>query len=331
MKTLKIKSITEKSEKVLNKERQYTNSFGSGSTKIGSLGVATINMPRLAYKYQGDESSFFEALKEMCNDCARINHAKRKVVEKRIENGNLPLYTLGFIDLKKQYSTTGINGLNECVEIMGYNILEEEGQNFVIKCLNVINEINEKNEKQYSTPHNCEQIPGESSSSKLAEKDKLLKYQTETFKYDIYSNQFIPLVKSADLLDRIKLQGLFDKHFSGGAIMHINVDTSINDSKQLEDLIKMCAKKGVVYFAINYKIQQCENGHIGVGSNEKCNVCNGQITDEFTRVVGYLVKTKSFSKIRREVEYPNRKFYKKIDDVFDKESCDETLLNCIGF
>ena len=98
---------------------------------------------------------------------------------------------------------------------MGYNILEESGQEFVFKLLDVINITNEKNERQFGCPTNAEQIPGESSSAKLAAKDKLLKIQSNEHQYDIYSNQFIPLTTKADLLDRIKIQGMFDGKFSG--------------------------------------------------------------------------------------------------------------------
>jgi len=292
----------------LNKNRQYTNSFGSGSTKIGSLGVVTINLPRIAYKHSDNEEAFFEELKLLVEDTARINNAKRNIIQKRIDNGNLPLYSLGFIDIKKQYSTTGICGLNEAVEIMGYNILDDKGQDFVLKIMKVINATNEKSERQLSAPHNTEQIPAESTAVKLASKDRLLKYQTPEHEYELYSNQFIPLTTKADLLDRIEIQGKFDKHFSGGAICHLNVDTQITDKEKMKQLIKTAARKNVVYFAINYNIQMCEDGHMSVGKKETCN-CGKMITDNFTRVVGFLVNTKSFNAKRREIDYPNRQFY----------------------
>lgn len=291
-------------------ENEYFNSFGSGSSKIGSLGVCTINIPRLAFKYKDDKEKFLFELKELVDLCARINHVKRFIVKKRVDNGNLPLYELGFMELTKQYSTCGVNGVNEAVEIFGKNILEESGQNFVLEMLEVINKANDENQKRFKTPHNCEQIPGENVSIKLASKDKLMKYQDT---YDIYSNQFIPLITTADLLDRIKLQGLFDKHFSGGAIGHFNVEERITDSKSIEDLIKMCAKMGVVYFAINYNIMQCENEHITVGKSETCSICSAPITGMFTRVVGFLTAVKSWHKIRRELDHPNRQFYNSVD------------------
>lgn len=287
-------------------ENEYFNSFGSGSSKIGSLGVCTINFPRLAFKYKTDEAKFFSELKDLVVTCAKVNNTKRHVVKKRIDNGNLPFYSLGFMDLSKQYSTCGVNGLYEaCVE-MGYDIKTTEGQAFVLKCLEVINKTNDEQQKRYKMPHNCEQIPGENSSIKLASKDKLMKFQD---KYNIYSNQFIPLVLNADLLDRIELQGLFDSHFSGGAICHLNVEQRITDSKVIEDLIMTSAKQGVVYWAINYNLQRCIEGHMSVGKKDSCVVCGKEVTDNYTRVVGFLSNTKNWHQVRRSEDYTERQFY----------------------
>lgn len=141
----------------------------------------------------------------------------------------------------------------------------------------------------------------------MAEKDKLLGYQD---KYNIYSNQFIPLIANADLLDRIKLQGMFDKHFSGGSILHINVDTPIENVESIINLIKATAKKGVVYHAINYVLEECEDGHMSVGNGDKCSICGKNIVNKYTRVVGFLTNVKNWHKVRREEDFPNRQFYK---------------------
>jgi ribonucleoside-triphosphate reductase len=292
-----------------DRSSEYFNSFGAGSTKIGSLGVCTINFPRLAIISKGDKEKFFSLLKDIIDVSTKINNAKRKILDKRIKNGNEPLYTYGFMDLSKQYSTTGVNGLNECLEILGYDILTENGQNFVLEILDIINTENKKHEKQYGFPHNVEQVPGENSSIKIAEKDKLMGYQNN---YDIYSNQFIPLTTNADLLDRIKIQGLLDKHFTGGAICHLNIESKITDTEKLKELIISSAKCGVIYFAINYNLQECEDGHMNVGKNEKCSICGKKIINNYTRVVGFLTNTKNWHKVRRDIDYPNRKFYSGI-------------------
>ena len=136
---------------------------------------------------------------------------------------------------------------------------------------------------------------GENMSIKMADKDRLLGYQNT---YDIYSNQFIPLVTNADMLDRIKLQGLFDQHFSGGAICHLNVDTPIEDTEGIMDLIRISAKKGVVYFAINYVLSECENGHMTVSNDDVCTICGKSIVNKYTRVVGFLTNIKNWHKTK---------------------------------
>lgn len=289
-------------------QSEYFNSFGSGSSKIGSLGVCSINFPRLAIKFPNKED-FFKELKKMVEICAKVNNAKRKIVQKRINNGNEPLYTLGFMDLSKQYSTVGVNGFNECINLLGSDILKEEGQNLGLEIIDTINSVNAKMQKQYNAPHNCEQVPAENMSIKMADKDKLLGYQNE---YNIYSNQFIPLITNADMLDRIKLQGMFDSHFSGGAICHLNVDTRIDDENKIADLIKTSAKMGVVYFAINYVLSECEDGHMTVSNGDICTICGKPIKNKYTRVVGFLTNIKNWHRVRREQDFPNRQFYQDI-------------------
>lgn len=288
---------------------EYFNSFGSGSTKIGSLGVVTVNLPRLAYKNKDDEDKFFEALADIVETVAKINNSKRHIIRKRVENGAQPLYSLGFMDINKQYSTCGLNGINEALEIMGYDITKEEGVDFGLKMLSVINATNDKMQKQYKSPHNCEQTPSENSSIKLANKDKLVGYDLG---YNLYSNQFIPLTTKADMLDRIKLQGIFDKHFSGGAICHLNVEELIKDKEHMKSMIRSCAKKGVIYFAINYNLQRCKNNHMTVGKTDTCSICGEEIEENFTRVVGFLTSVKNWHHVRREEDYPERQFYKTI-------------------
>jgi ribonucleoside-triphosphate reductase len=248
-------------------------------------------------------------LKELASVSIKINHVKRYILKRRIEVHALPLYDYGFMDMQKQYATIGLNGINEAIEFLGYDILNEDGQDVCSNILDTINGLNDKADKQYKYAHNTEQTPSENSSIKLAQKDKLLKYQNTC---ELYSNQFIPLIKNADMLDRIKLQGIFDSKFSGGAICHINVETAISDIQKEEDLITTAIKMGVVYFALNYNLQKCKNNHMSVGLNKVCPICGEEITDNYTRVVGFYVNTKNFAPIRREYDYPNREFYESI-------------------
>ena len=285
----------------------YFNTLGGSSVKIGSLGVVTVNIPRLAYKYKHNKELFMNKLADMVEDVAKINNSKRSLIRNRIKKDIMPLYSLGFMDLNKQYSTFGVTGLNEAVVEFGMSILDQDGIDFILEILNVINTTNDKMQKKYKSPHNAEQVPAENSSIKACKKDAAVGYDP---KVSFYSNQFIPLTTNADMLDRIKLQGIFDEHFSGGAICHINIEERIEDKEYIMDLIKTCTKKGVIYFALNYNLQCCENNHMSVGKNETCQICGADITDNYTRAVGFLTNTKNWAKERRENDYTKRQFYK---------------------
>jgi len=287
-------------------DNEYFNSFGSGGSKVGSIGVVTLNLPRIAYTSKNREE-FLETLQELVQLASKINHVKRHLIKKRIDGNHYPLYTLGFMNLKKQYSTAGLVGINETCEIMGTNILNKDGQELVFDILDIVNKTNSIQEKKYKYPHNCEQVPAENVAVKLAYVDKMLGYNKD---YTLYSNQFIPLTTNADILERIKLQGLFDKHMTGGAIAHLNIVEEITDVKFMINLIKLAINSGVVYHAVNYNLLKCENGHITVGKSAVCNKCGADITDSYTRVVGFLVNTKNFNKVRRVEDYPNRVFSK---------------------
>lgn len=296
-------------------DHEYFNTFGAGGTKIGSLSVTTINLPRIAYiaKHEGHmygydkKELFLNNLKKLVRQCAEVNAIKRHIIKIRIKNGNLPLYTLGFMDLKKQYSTCGLNGINEAVEILGYDILKGDGQNLVLDILTTVNMVNKEQEKRFNYPHNCEQTPSENSAIKLAQADKILAWND---KYEFYSNQFIPLTVQTDMLNRIILQGMFDSFMTGGAILHLNVAEPIEDVSSLMDLIKSSVKRGVIYQAVNYVLNVCKDGHVSVGRDvQTCPVCGNHITDKLTRVVGFLTNTKNWHKTRREHDFPERKFY----------------------
>lgn len=292
---------------------EYFNSFGSGSTKIGSLGVATGNLPQLATICKGAENpsdEFLHRIKDLVLDCQLVNQAKRNIIKRTIKAGSQPLYSLGYIELKRQYSTFGVIGLYEALEILGYDIMTKEGQDYVLEILNVINTTNKELQDKYKAPQNCEQIPGENVSVKLAKKDRALGYND---KYTLYSNQFIPLIKRVNMFDRIAIQALFDKYFSGGAICHLNVNQEINDVNTMQNLIHASVKEGVVYFAVNFVLQECENKHMFVGNVDTCPHCGGKIIGTFTRVVGFLTKVDNWIPERREVDFPNRQFYQNIE------------------
>lgn len=288
----------------------YANTFGAGSTKIGSLGVVTLNLPNIAFTVKGSErakEAFFEILEDRVKDISYINQFKREFLRDRVRRGSLPLYTLGYMDLGHQYSTCGFTGLHEALEILGYDIRNEEGLSFAKEILGTINAVNDKMSAKWKAPHNMEQVPGETSSVKLARKDRIMGLNKD---YELYSNQFIPLcLEGVDILDRIYLQGQLDPACTGGAICHLNVGEPIEDIGAMNAIAYQACSDGVVYFAVNYALNRCSSGHITAGRDaDNCPICGSEITDTFTRVVGFLTNTKHWNKTRREVDWPNRVF-----------------------
>lgn len=297
----------------------YANSFGAGSTKIGSLGVVTLNLPALARAASAGAvgkdneaavAEMLECVEAMTMAAGFINHAKRRFIADRIERGSLPLYKLGYMDLKRQFSTCGFTGLYEALNILGYDLRKPEGLAVARRILETINVTNEHLTELLGTPHNMEQVPGESSAVKLARKDTILGKNPEG--WELYSNQFVPLwEEGVDMLDRIRIQGELDGYCTGGAICHLNVADRIEKPEVMEALIHHAAASGVVYFAINYAINRCGVGHMTVGHGaDTCPVCGKPITDTFTRVVGFLTNTKHWNATRREHDWPHRAFLK---------------------
>lgn len=291
-------------------KEENMNLIGGSSIKVGSFGVTTVNLPRIALRAKKKEEEFFSILKELCSDAFALNHCRRELILKMIARDQLSLYTYDFIKLENQYSTLGIVGLYEAVDFMGFDILKEEGKEFAIKVLSFINELVEEKIKKYGYRCNVEQIPAEATSPKFAKADKLLHKQD---KYKLYSNQFIPLITETDILNRIELQALFEKYFSGGTILHVNVAEKITSEKVMKKLMMYIIKTGVQYFAINYFLNKCKNGHITIGSDSICNICGEGIVEKYTRVVGFLTPVSSWQEERRE-EFLERKKYQISND-----------------
>ena len=125
----------------------------------------------------------------------------------------------------------------------------------------------------------------------------------------LYSNQFIPLTVPTDILNRIKIQGKLDEYFSGGSVLHLNVEEEITDVDAELDLILYCIKMGVVYVAICYLLNKCENDHMTVGHQTNCPICRGKILGKYQRVVGFLTQVSFWHEVRKNLDFPNRVFY----------------------
>jgi len=189
------------------------NSIGGSDLNIGSFKVVTINLPRIALETKSKEE-FMRKLQEKVILVQKVLATIRNIIQERIQQGVLPLYNLGLMDLNRQYGTVGINGLYEALEIMGLTTVDidgvkytKEGEEFAIQLLDEIRELNDKAFEKYGFTFNIEQVPAEKAAVTLARKDRLI-YDTD---YVLYSNQWLPLTTDTDMLNRIKYSGILDK------------------------------------------------------------------------------------------------------------------------
>ena len=290
------------------KMSQFFNSFGSGGVKIGSHRVCTVNLPRLAY-LSSDFDDFIVRLIEKMELAHDILRTHRETLQDEIDQGLLPLYNLGLMDLQTQFSTVGIIGFYEALEMLGYDLADDTDNAIPAaqRVVEVMNKVNDDQSFKDGFMYNLEQIPGEAAAIKLAQKDHIV--YGDDMKYDMYSNQFIPLVKKVPLATRVKVQGAFDQAMSGGSILHINLAEKVQSVDVLETLMEFAIKNGVVYFAPNYNIMECENGHTNVGKSDHCPECNGEIVENYTRVVGFYTPVSKWKEERRgEIDYESRVF-----------------------
>lgn len=289
--------------------KQISNSFGVGGVNIGSHRVVTLNLPQISYIAESwdDFKKILEARIELSQDILDIHRA---LIQDLIDNGFLPLYKYNCMHLDKQFSTLGFIGLYECLEIMGYDIITDDGSAKAKEILDLFNSMNNKRSKIDGKIRNVEQIPGESAASNLAKKDAVL-FPERELKYDIYSNQYIPLTKNVDLVDRITIQGRFDKECGGGAIGHWNITDKLT-KEQVKKIIIFAGSKGVIYFAFNYNFTQCTTcKQIYIGKFDK-SPCHQAEVRRYLRIVGFLTEISSWSKPRLN-ELPHRQFYDDVD------------------
>lgn len=296
-----------------DKSKIFTNSLGGSTSNIGSFGVCTVNLATLGLRYKDNLDKFYEELEKNIRYAQEVNRCKMNFIKKDIKRGALPMYTLGFVALDKQYATLGINGLYECCVELGKDYREFKNRSFVEELLQFINKINDDiGENTLKHIVNCEQVPAENVAVKLAKIDNLLGYNTN---YEIYANQFIPLDVTTEggILDRVSIQGELDKYFSGGSILHANLDQEC-DEQSFIDLGKYAIENGVRYFGINYVTCKCHNCEgTFVGKFDKCPHCGSEDFEAWCRIIGYMVPISNYNAVRRK-KFNDRIFYKSINN-----------------
>lgn len=273
--------------------------FGSGDS-TGSIGVVTINLPRLAYKHKNNEKEFFNALKEILIIAKDSLEKKRKWLNDNIINKDmLPAFSTYVGTLKNHFSTIGIVGLNEmCENFNGNNILTEEGMEFSIKVCNFIREELINFQEETGNLYNFEATPAESTCYRLAKKD------VEDFEdiivrgvreYPYYTNScHMPPNEVKNLKQLFDHQDKLQVLFTGGTVVHIYCDGAISGEKAKHIVKTVCKKYRIPYVSISPLNRYCEEHRYVKERVEECPIC-GKKLDLYQRITGYLRKVEFFN------------------------------------
>jgi len=289
----------------------FINSIGGTSLSIGSVKVNTINLRRIVLDSGRDKDKFMSLLIDRVDTTVKTLDIVRHIIERNVEKGLLPNYTYELLKLENQYNTIGITAMFEAVREMGgigvdavgNNFYTEEGLAFASEILDKIAELKESYDFDYSI--NIEAVPAENANVKLRRKDDM--FYPDEHHENIYSNQWIPLQEKCTIQEKIRTASALDNKCGGGQISHINVNGNFNNFDQAWKILNHLGNSGVIYSCFNKKISVCKNEHAYIGDG-CCPTCGEPKFDEFTRVVGFLTPSKSYSKERKE-EFENRRWY----------------------
>ncbi len=327
-----LKDLDNQDEEHNHTTHQY--SMGTASVSTGSKSVMTINLNRLiqdaarAYfkeekgidlepgkpleKGSYDKDALYKRISEAITvETERVHKyqiAFNEIIKDFLKADMLDVYKAGFIDMKRQYLTVGVNGLTDAAEFLGLEISpNDEYKEFVNNLLETINVSNRK-DRTKEAMFNTEFVPGENLSGKNYNWDRKDGYFVSP-KHNMYSSYFYnPEDDSLSMIDKFKLHGEeYVKYLDGGSALHMNIAEHLS-KEQYRQLLNTAAHYGTNYFTFNCRNTVCNDcGYISKDTLTVCPKCGSKNLDYLTRVIGYLKRISSFSEMRQEEAY--HRFY----------------------
>lgn len=286
--------------------------FGSDEF-TGSIGVVTINMPRLGYISENEED-YFERLEELMNIAKRSLETKRKVVEKLNKAGLFP-YTKRYLkDFNNHFSTIGLVGMNESTlnaKWIKKPIYEEEAYNFAQKVLDFMRTKLGEFQEETGNLYNLEATPAESTSFRLAKHDKNKYKEIITAGEDIpyYTNStHLPVNYTEDVLSALDIQETLQTKYTGGTVFHTFLGEKISDWETTKNLVKKIAENyRIPYFTLSPTYSICQNHGYIKGEVYECPDC-GNPTETYSRITGYYRPVQHWND-GKSSEFKQRKTY----------------------
>lgn len=284
--------------------------FGSGDS-TGSVGVVTMNMPRLGYLSE-TEDEFLERLSSLMELARDSLELKRRVVEQNIRRGLLP-YTNRYLGtLVNHFSTIGLIGMNEaCLNLLGEDIGTERGKAFAEKVLDFMLVKLSDFQEETGNIYNLEATPAEGTAYRLArlDKQKFPDIITQGKEAPYYTNStMLPVGYTDDIFEAFVLQESLQSKYTGGTVIHAYLGEEIDDERACALFVKRIAENfRVPYFSLTPTFSICdEHGYIR-GEHYTCPLC-GKQTEVYSRVVGYYRPVQNWNKGKKE-EFKQRKVY----------------------
>ncbi len=294
--------------------------FGSGES-TGSVGVVTLNLPRLAY-LASDKEDFYKRLDKLMDIAARSLHVKREVITKLLDNGLYP-YTKRYLGtFNNHFSTIGLVGMNEtCLNAnwLRKDLTSKEGQEFAVECLNYMRNRLVKYQEQYHDLYNLEATPAESTSYRLAKHDKKTYPDIITAGKEgetpYYTNSsHLPVGYTEDIFSALDVQDQLQTLYTSGTVFHAFLGEKLPDWKAAANLVKKISDNyKLPYYTMSPTYSICpEHGYI-TGEAYTCPRC-GKKTEVWSRITGYYRPVQNWNDGKVQ-EFKHRKEYNVASSV----------------
>lgn len=300
-----------------NRELEYRGGGLFGSNPLtGSVGVVTINLPKLADNSKTKEE-FLKKLAVQMETAKESLEIKRNLLED-LTDKNLYPYTKFYLrDIKARFgvywknhfSTIGLIGMNEaCENLFGKNIGSKEGKQFALEVMDFMRAKIIEFQKETGNNYNLEATPGEGTSYRLAKLDKNHKY-----KYFTNSTQ-LPVNYSDDIFEVLEHQDDLQTKYTGGTVVHIFAGERITNMETMKNLVKkVCNNYKLPYFTFSPTFSTCPNHGYIAGEHFKCPEC-GADCEVYSRIVGYIRPVSQWNK-GKQMEFQNRKTFEISENI----------------
>lgn len=319
-----------------NRELEYRGGGLFGSNPLtGSIGVVTINLPKIAYQSKSKEE-FFNILDSRMNLAKESLEIKRKLLEK-LTDANLYPYTKFYLrDIKSRFgvywknhfSTIGLVGMNEaCTNLLGKDIGTEDGKQFALDTMDYMRARIVEYQQETGNNYNLEATPAEGTSYRLAKLDKKnlidIKCANEEEYYSVHAEPYysnstqLPVNYTDDIFELLDHQDDLQTKYTGGTVVHIFAGERISDISTMKNLVKkVCENYHLPYFTFSPTFSICPNHGYVKGEHQTCPDC-GEECEIYSRIVGYIRPVNQWNK-GKKAEFKNRKTFNMCEA---KEKC----------